>query len=459
MNPNLNYGERLPGVFDGAASGVIHLTRRGAIYSDCAELLRHSQSWTDEDEMAWQQWIVSWLEWLTTHEFGIIESDAPNRGNHATWMWVHTLAMAKAAGWQRLALNWMSRLQFGFPTALVTQIESTGKMPTEAARPTGAVYAMFGLTAIFKLGTVVDSICRDWECSNATKFKWDSPTSLSASQETARWLVLQEATTDCADKLSEYADTVFKKSCDVPDCVQLVDLNEETCRNRCLAVGKEERQHNGTSCNTINLRYNRGVADECYFRGCRTHGDGASWTKREEPSPSTGLLWQKHAYLLPPKEGTGSVRRAVNYLIPYANGTKDWRSDHPNQMSWEGGDWRNFAPILHQAALVFGEQSYAVLIPSIKQDRFADFRAEWLKDKIHLVQPLAPISIQIPTSTPSSSAPKQYSLAPTRDFSNASCDEIRSWIQLRPLQVQGSAVTGGACVPVRVTVCVLFHYP
>ena len=125
----------------------------------------------------------------------------------------------------------------------------------------------------------------------------------------------------------------------------------------------------------------------------------------------------------------------MNYLIPYANGTKDWRSDHPNQMSWEGGDWRNFAPILHQAALVFGEQSYAALIPSIKQDRFADFGAEWLKDKIHLVQPLAPISIQIPTSTPSSSAPKQYSLAPTRDFSNASCDEIRSWIQLRPLQV------------------------
>jgi hypothetical protein len=192
MNPNLNYGERLPGVFDGAASGVIHLTRRGAIYSDCAELLRHSQSWTDEDEMAWQQWMVSWLEWLTTHEFGIIESDAPNRGNHATWMWVHTLSMAKAAGWQRLAFSWMSRLQFGFPSALITQIESTGKMPTETARPTGAVYSMFGLTAIFKLGTVVDSICRDWDCKNASKFKWDSPTSLSASQETARWLVLQK---------------------------------------------------------------------------------------------------------------------------------------------------------------------------------------------------------------------------------------------------------------------------
>jgi hypothetical protein len=225
-------------------------------------------------------------------------------------------------------------------------------------------------------------------------------------------------------------------------------------------VGTEERQHNGTSCNTINLRYNAGVADQCYFRACRTHGDGTSWTS-PRPVLSTGMFWQKHAYLLPPKEGTGSVKRAVDYLVPYGNGTKDWRSDHPNQMSWEGEDWRKLAPILHQAAQVFGEQSYAASIPSIKQEKFTDFGAEWLKDKIHLVQPLAPISIQIPTSTPSSStstpiptstpSPKQYSLAPTRDFSNASCAETRSWLQLRPLLFQGSARTGGACV------CVLHH--
>jgi len=126
----------------------------------------------------------------------------------------------------------------------------------------------------------------------------------------------------------------------------------------------------------------------------------------------------------------------VNYLIPYANGTKDWRSDHPNQMSWEGGDWRNFAPILHQAALVFGEQSYAVLIPSIKQDRFADFRAEWLKDKIHLVQPLAPSESS--ESSPTTPAAISYTLEPTRDFApHAACAETRTW-QVYVLNSQAS---------------------
>ena len=109
--------------------------------NDCVALLRRSDSWTVQDETAWQDWMRDWLGWLTqpssehAPSFGYLEAFLPNRGNHATWMWVHTLAMAKAAGWQRLALEWLRQVRSGFPSALVNQIQASGKMAT--ARPEG----------------------------------------------------------------------------------------------------------------------------------------------------------------------------------------------------------------------------------------------------------------------------------------------------------------------------------
>jgi hypothetical protein len=430
MNPNMAYAEGQPGVSDGMATGVIHMARRGALFIDCAELFRHSQAWTTGDETAWQQWISEWMEWLTTHEFGILESDLPERANHASWMWVHTLAMAKAAGWQTLALDWASRIQTGFPSALVNQIEPTGRLTYEVARITGAVYSMFGLTAIFKLGQVVDAICRDWECDGKSTFKWDAPTSLAAAQESPRWVVFREAETTCPSKVR----FAIKTDCTgVDNCETRSEFTAETCRDKCLAMGSAQTQHNGTSCNAFSLRYVDGVASYCYFRGCKAHGDGTSWTT---PMPYTSSrLYEKHAYLLPPRAGTGSVRRALDYLVPYANGSKDWRADHSGQASWEGGDWSDLAPLLHQATKIFGEPSYAASIPRIKQDRFSDFGAEWLKNKIHLVQPLD--LPPAPTTT--------YSLEPTRDFAvHAACTETRTHPQLRHLLYQELAYTGGA---------------
>jgi hypothetical protein len=382
MNPNMVYAEGLPGKYDGAATGLIHMTRRAALFNDCAELFRHSQAWTTVDETAWQLWMSAWLKWITTHEWGILEAELNNRGNHATWMWVHTIAMAKAAGWQKLALDWASRVQAGFPSALVNQIEPSGRLPTAAARPTGAVYSMFALTAIFKLGRVIDAICRDWQCDGEATFKWDAPTSLTAAQESPRWVVLQRATTTCGKLLNPF----YKNDCSGAAGCETFTVNETACRQACLATGNLAAQRNGTSCNAFSLSYVNGVPVACYLRACFEQGDGIS---RTTPRPVTSSsLWQKQVYVLPPQAGTGSVRRAVDYLLPYANGTKNWRADHPRQMSWEGGDWRDLAPILHQAAQVFGEQSYAASIPSITQSKIADFGAEWLKNKIHLVQPL-----------------------------------------------------------------------
>jgi len=431
MNPNMVYAEGLPGKYDGAATGVLHMTRRAALFNDCAELFRHSQAWTAVDETAWQLWMSAWLKWLTTHEWGILEAELHNRGNHASWMWVHTLAMAKAAGWQKLALDWASRVQAGFPSALVNQIAPSGRLPTATARPTGAVYSMFALTSIFKLGRVIDAICRDWRCDSTTAFKWDAPTSMATAQESPRWVVLQRATARCGKSLNPF----YKNDCSGAANCETITVSANACRQACLATGSPSAQRNGTACNAFSMRYSNGVPVTCFLRACFEQGDGIAGTTPTpvtcEPTSAdaaycTSTLWQKQAYVLPPQPGTGSVRRAVDYLMPYANGTKNWRADHPGQLSWEGGDWRDFAPILHQAAQVFGEQSYATIIPSIRQSAVADFGAEWLKNKLHLLQPHANVTLSESSST--SPAAISYTLEPTTDFApQAACAETRTW--------------------------------
>ena len=348
MNPNLNFAEGLPGdpeISDGAATGLIHFTRMGAMLNDCVALLRRSDSWTVQDETAWQDWMRDWLGWLTqpssqhAPSFGYLEAFLPNRGNHATWMWVHTLAMAKAAGWQRLALEWLRQVRSGFPSALVNQIQASGKMPTETDRQTGAQYSRFALEAILALGGVAEAICRDWACGDDAEFQWDSPV---VAEGSGKWIAHRDVKSNCPSGTG--TQSLSKPT-----------VSEEACKTLCLDGGNRNTRLARTSCNTFTIRYVRGEAHSCYTRACGAIGRGTAWS--EAAPVSGGDLFQKHAFVDPPANGSGSVKRAVEYLLPYAFGEKDWHDDHPNQQSWEGKNWTAMGPLLHQAAAFIDSES------------------------------------------------------------------------------------------------------
>jgi hypothetical protein len=480
MNPNMNYAEGQPGqprISDGAATGVIHMARKGAMFNDCVALFRRSDSWTVQDETAWQNWMREWVAWLTQpistwvqrnpppsgpHPFGYVEAFLTDRGNHATWMWAHTLAMAKAAGWQRLALEWMRQVRSGFPSALVNQIEASGKMPKETARSQGATYARFNLEAIFILGGVIDTICRDWACDSDARFRWDAP---MVSEGSAKWIMHRDADSICPSGMETVG---LHTTTDV--------VSEEACKQLCLDGGNRSTRL-GTpnsvmetvSCNTFSIRYVRGQAYSCYLRACGPLGSGAAWM---EAVPVTdGSLYQTHAFVDPPANGTGSVKRAVDYFLPYALGDKDWHDDHPNQLSSEGKDWSDMGALFHQAAVFIDAEAYHNLSHRVD--------ADFAQNEMNLVLPVqlcsgtnseevsgtdgeevfgkycldgSAASTPLPSSTVFlSSTPiptsRTYSLAPTRDFSTSSCAETRTWVQLRPLLVEQAAFTGGASAP------------
>src|SRR4029077_133664 len=75
MNPNLNYGQGIPGEVDGRPMGIIGT--RGFVQLVAAlGLLNDSKSWTSADQQGMIAWMTQYLDWLQTSKIGTGEGDA-----------------------------------------------------------------------------------------------------------------------------------------------------------------------------------------------------------------------------------------------------------------------------------------------------------------------------------------------------------------------------------------------
>jgi hypothetical protein len=83
MNPNSNYGKIIPGVNEEGGYSVAGFGYIFRVIYDAAGILESSQSWTDEDKKALQQWTRDFMKWVKTTKFGEIERKRDN--NHGTF--------------------------------------------------------------------------------------------------------------------------------------------------------------------------------------------------------------------------------------------------------------------------------------------------------------------------------------------------------------------------------------
>jgi len=79
MNPNLDYGQGVPGRSTGRAEGII-ATRRLVAIVEAARSLEASPSWTVADSRGFRAWCAAYAEWLKTSLNGRAEAEAEN--NH-----------------------------------------------------------------------------------------------------------------------------------------------------------------------------------------------------------------------------------------------------------------------------------------------------------------------------------------------------------------------------------------
>lgn len=141
MNPNLNYGQSIPGRTDGRCYGLIEFASTANLLA-AVELLKVRDGISPERYKDLQNWYADFLNWMETDELGIEEKTRKN--NHGTWydvQRVSTLIFLNKTEEVKTILESVKS------TRIDTQIESDGSQPHELDRTKSVSYSTMNLKA------------------------------------------------------------------------------------------------------------------------------------------------------------------------------------------------------------------------------------------------------------------------------------------------------------------------
>jgi len=144
MNPNLRFGQGIPGIARGRSAGIVE-TRFLPDIIDGVTFLQGSPAWSTSDDTAFKVWMREYLEWLLDSPLGREENRRGN--NQETWYDVQVAALALYTGQADLARS-------NFEDAKIDireEFEPDGRQPRELARTRAWDYSIFNLTAFFHL--------------------------------------------------------------------------------------------------------------------------------------------------------------------------------------------------------------------------------------------------------------------------------------------------------------------
>ncbi|MEZ0483853.1 alginate lyase family protein [Fibrella aquatica] len=162
MNPNLNYGQAIPGITEGRGIGLID-TRMFAKLVDAVQLLKGSKAWTNKEHAALQGWFRQFLDWMMMSPIGKDEEDEHN--NHGTYYDVQAVAIAlflddKGLAKQIIEQKTLKRIQ--------SQLKEDGSQPHELARTLTWGYSVMNLKGFFGLAQLAENVNIDlWNYETA----------------------------------------------------------------------------------------------------------------------------------------------------------------------------------------------------------------------------------------------------------------------------------------------------
>jgi len=145
MNPNLQFGQFVPGVAEnGRKSGIIE-TIRMRFLPDSITLLTPSPHWTEQDHAAMKQWFGDYVHWLLTSEHGRAEAKSEN--NHGSWYHQQVVLYGLFAGNEQAARDSIATI----PARIDAQIEPDGRQPEELRRTRSLHYCDFNNRALLDI--------------------------------------------------------------------------------------------------------------------------------------------------------------------------------------------------------------------------------------------------------------------------------------------------------------------
>jgi hypothetical protein len=162
MNPSLLYAQAIKGRATGRGTGIIDTIHLVEV-ARAAEHLARATSMPPADLAAVRGWFSQYLDWLTTHEYGIQERDAKN--NHGTCWVMQVAAFARLTGDTRMLDDCRRR----FKEILVpSQMAADGSFPLELERTKPYGYSIFNLDAFAVICQLLSSPSDDlWSWTTA----------------------------------------------------------------------------------------------------------------------------------------------------------------------------------------------------------------------------------------------------------------------------------------------------
>jgi hypothetical protein len=153
MNPNLSFGQAIPGICEGRGIGLIETAALAQEMLPAISFLRDSKSWPDEDMVGLQAWFHTFLEWMLKQPYGVDEARHGN--NHSTAYDVQVVTYALFVGQSDLARMILEGVG---ERRIADQIEPDGQQSRELARTKALSYATMNLHLMLELA----EIARQW---------------------------------------------------------------------------------------------------------------------------------------------------------------------------------------------------------------------------------------------------------------------------------------------------------
>ncbi len=152
MNPNLQFGQAIPGRVEGRGIGLIDTARLPRVV-DAAGLIGSSGAWTADDQAGLIQWFGAFLDWMLSSKYG--KDEQRTRNNHATWYDVQVASFALFAGRADLAKQTVEAAK---GRRIDSQIRPAGSQPHELARTKSLGYSTMNLRGFFTLARLGDCV-------------------------------------------------------------------------------------------------------------------------------------------------------------------------------------------------------------------------------------------------------------------------------------------------------------
>jgi len=149
MNPNLLFGQAIPGICEGRGIGLIETAAFARELLPVVSFLRDSENWSDEDMTDLQAWFHAFLEWMLKHPYGIDEARHGN--NHSSAYDVQVVTFAFFVGQPDLARMVLEGVG---ERRIADQIEPDGQQPRELARTMALGYASVNLEFLLELAEI-----------------------------------------------------------------------------------------------------------------------------------------------------------------------------------------------------------------------------------------------------------------------------------------------------------------